>query len=91
MIQKRIIKPQLIGSMSHYDMNPDKWSKMIQEKKQRDKGRFENTMEASTDMFTCHKCKSKKCTYKLVQIRSADEPMTCFITCLTCGYNWKKN
>ena len=34
---------------------------------------------------------TKKCTYYEVQTRSADESMTIFITCLTCGKDGKIN
>jgi len=39
--------------------------------------------------FTCGRCRSKKTTYYQLQTRSADEPMTTFVTCLTCDRNWK--
>jgi len=40
--------------------------------------------EASTDAFKCGKCKQRKCTYYQLQTRSADEPMTTFVTwCVT--------
>lgn len=39
--------------------------------------------------FTCNRCKSKKTTYYQLQTRSADEPMTTFVTCLNCDKNWK--
>ena len=39
--------------------------------------------------FTCFKCKSNKCTFYQLQTRSADEPMTTFVTCLNCGNRWK--
>lgn len=39
--------------------------------------------------FTCNKCKSKKTTYYELQTRSADEPMTVFVTCHNCGKHWK--
>lgn len=44
---------------------------------------------ASTDMFKCSKCKQRKCTYYQLQTRSADEPMTTFVTCCHCGNRWK--
>ncbi len=44
---------------------------------------------AMTDEFKCKRCKSRKTTYYEMQTRSADEPMTIFITCLTCGNRWK--
>ena len=40
-------------------------------------------------LFKCPKCKFKKTTYYSVQTRSADEPMTNFITCLKCSHRWK--
>lgn len=39
--------------------------------------------------FTCNRCKSKKTTYYQLQTRSADEPMTTYVTCVNCGKNWK--
>lgn len=39
--------------------------------------------------FTCMRCKSKKTTYYQLQTRSADEPMTTYVSCLSCGKNWK--
>ena len=32
---------------------------------------------------------SKKTTYTQAQTRSADEPMTTFVTCLDCNHRWK--
>ena len=75
--------------MTHQEMNPERWSKLIQQKIKRDASKFNTNIEASTDMFTCKKCKSKKCTYYELQTRSADEPATIFITCLDCGKHWK--
>ncbi|XP_051805650.1 transcription elongation factor A protein 2 isoform X2 [Acanthochromis polyacanthus] len=42
-----------------------------------------------TDMFICSKCHGKSCTYTQVQTRSADEPMTTFVACNSCGNRWK--
>jgi transcription elongation factor S-II len=75
--------------MTHQEMSPDHWKKRIEMKIKRDRSRFSTNIEASTDMFQCRKCKSKKCTYYELQTRSADEPATIFITCLDCGKNWK--
>jgi DNA-directed RNA polymerase subunit M/transcription elongation factor TFIIS len=40
-------------------------------------------------LFVCRKCKSKKTTYYQMQTRSADEPMTTYVTCTGCGLKWK--
>ena len=47
-------------------------------------------VESMTDIFRCRKCGNRKCIYYEVQTRSADEPMTQFITCLTCNNRWKQ-
>ena len=83
------ITPQVLAFMSHQEMNPIAWKTLIDEKIKRDTNKYSNNLQASTDMFTCKKCKSKKCTYYELQTRSADEPATIFVTCLDCGKNWK--
>ena len=83
------IKSHMVASMTHQEMNPEHWRVLIEQKMKRDVSKFTNNIEASTDMFTCKKCRSKKCTYYELQTRSADEPATIFVTCLDCGKHWK--
>ena len=45
--------------------------------------------EVPDGMFTCGRCKSKKTTYYQLQTRSADEPITTFVTCTNCSNRWK--
>lgn len=75
--------------MSHQEMCPERWAKRIADKKIRDEFKYTPQQEASTDQFTCRKCKSKQCTYYQLQTRSADEPMTIFVTCISCGSRWR--
>lgn len=88
-IKDGTIKSHTVAFMTHQEMNPERWATMIEQKSKRDKSKFEVNMEAATDLFTCKKCKSKKCTYYQLQTRSADEPMTIFVTCLECGFRFK--
>ena len=83
------IKPHVVAFMTHQELRPEKWEKLIQEKIQRDKYKYETNIEAATDTFKCRKCQSNKCTYYQMQTRSADEPMTTFVTCIDCGNRWK--
>uniref|UniRef100_A0A6C0D591 TFIIS-type domain-containing protein n=1 Tax=viral metagenome TaxID=1070528 RepID=A0A6C0D591_9ZZZZ len=83
------ITPQQLAFMTHQEMNPDHWRTLIEQKTVRDANKFSNNIQASTDMFTCKKCRGKRCTYYELQTRSADEPATIFVTCLDCGKNWK--
>ncbi|KAL0016554.1 hypothetical protein SO802_003623 [Lithocarpus litseifolius] len=45
--------------------------------------------KATTDMFQCSRCRERKCTYYQMQTRSADEPMTTYVTCCKCNKRWK--
>lgn len=83
------LKSQTLAFMTHQEMNPRKWKKLIEEKIKRDKNLTEIDLSAATDEFKCYKCKKNICTYYQLQTRSADEPMTTFITCLNCGNRWK--
>lgn len=76
--------------MSHQELRPELWERLIEEKKIKDENKYTPKIEASTDNFICGKCKSKKCTYYQLQTRSADEPMTTFVTCLDCGNRFKR-
>lgn len=89
MVIKGEIKAHEIAFMTHQEMLPEKWEELIKQKSIRDKNKFEQNLEAATDTFTCRKCRSKKCTYYQMQTRSADEPMTIFVTCIDCGCRWK--
>jgi transcription elongation factor S-II len=88
-IKNKEIKPQNVAFMTHQEFKPEHWATLIQQKIKRDAAKYTMNIEASTDMFTCKKCKSKKCTYYELQTRSADEPATIFVTCLDCGKHWK--
>ncbi|GMK56489.1 hypothetical protein CspeluHIS016_0303290 [Cutaneotrichosporon spelunceum] len=46
-------------------------------------------VQAETDAFKCGRCGQRKCVYYQMQTRSADEPMTTFVTCTVCGLRWK--
>lgn len=88
LLQKGDMKPHEIAFMTHQEMRPDIWKELIEAKTKKDMA-AQSQMEASTDTFTCRKCKQNKCTYYLAQTRSADEPMTCYVQCVNCGNRWK--
>ena len=88
-LKSKKFKAHELAFMNHQDLRPDLWENLLNIKKIRDENKFTPKLEASTDDFTCFKCKSKKCTFYQLQTRSADEPMTTFVTCLECGNRWK--
>jgi transcription elongation factor S-II len=87
LLQKKI-KPHEIAFLTHYEMSPNNWEKLIKEKQERDKSLYE-TKEVGNSEFKCGKCKQNNCTYYQLQTRSADEPMTTFVNCLNCGNRWR--
>jgi DNA-directed RNA polymerase subunit M/transcription elongation factor TFIIS len=89
-IKSKEILAEKVASMTHYEMFPSHWEESLEKKMMRDASRLNTNIQASTDMYTCKRCKSKKTTYYEVATRSADEQMTIFITCLDCGKNWKQ-
>ena len=88
-IKSKKINVRDLAYMRHQEIQPEKWQKLIDAKIKRDKNLTSVNLSAATDEFKCYKCKKNKCTYYQMQTRSADEPMTTFVTCLICGNRWK--
>jgi len=84
------IKVNQLSELSVYDIYPENWTELLDKKIQRDKLKYEMKPTAMTDQYKCRKCSSRSCSYYEVQTRSADEPITQFITCLDCGNRWKQ-
>ena len=75
------------------EMNPGAWEKLKEEKAHRERNMYTPKV-GNTDVFVCSKCKRQgktatNCSYYQLQTRSADEPMTTYVTCLECGQRWK--
>jgi transcription elongation factor S-II len=86
---KKEFTPEQLVTMNPQELFPENWKELIDEKYRRDKILYETKKEAMTDQFKCSKCHSRETCYFEMQTRSADEPMTIFITCLNCGKRWK--
>jgi len=79
-----------IPFMSSYEMFPEKWFALKDKLLQREQKILEGNKSRATDQFKCRRCQKRECTYYELQTRSADEPMTIFITCLNCGKEWRQ-
>ncbi|XP_029361847.1 transcription elongation factor A protein 2 [Echeneis naucrates] len=85
------ISPQRIASMTAEEMASAEL-KQIREALTKESIREHQLSKVGgteTDMFVCSACHGKSCTYTQVQTRSADEPMTTFVYCNSCGNRWK--
>ena len=77
------IRPELVSFLSPQQMHPKRWTEIMSIKKFREDK--ENNM-ATTDLYKCRRCGERKAKISQLQIRSADEPTSTFVTCLVC-YN----
>ena len=75
--------------LSAVDLCPARWKAAIEKMIETEKKLYSKNESASIFMW-CSRCKKKsKCDYYQMQTRSADEPMTTFVTCLECDRKWK--
>jgi len=79
-----------IPSMTTYEMFPENWFALKDKLLQREQKILEGNKSRATDQFKCRRCQKRECTFYELQTRSADEPMTIFITCLNCGKEWRQ-
>lgn len=84
-----IILPQDLVKLSHEELYPEIWEDILLKNKKKMDILQNNSVQKGTSMFKCGKCKERNCTYFQLQTRSADEPMTTFVTCLNCNNRWK--
>jgi hypothetical protein len=79
-----------IPAMNEMEIFPENWRTLIERQSLREQRILEGDKGMATDRFRCSRCHKKECTYYEMQTRSADEPMTIFITCLNCGKRWRQ-
>lgn len=87
-IKEGVIDVSKIGFMKPHELNPDKYNNIIN-KKRKEEDKINN--QATSNVYTCKKCKKNKCQVAQRQTRSADEPATTFVTCMECGYQFSFN
>ena len=95
-VLKGWITDKRVKSKDVIDMKPDDlwpdgpYAKQKELKIIKDLRKSYNEKDVVEDgFFTCARCKSNKTSYYQLQTRSADEPMTTFVTCHNCDKHWK--
>ena len=80
------INPCYVAFLSPAQIHPKKWEHYIKKKEYIEQR--ENNISYS-DAYKCYKCGESKAKITQAQTRSADEPMTTFVTCLVCHNTFK--
>lgn len=85
------IQPEQVVNMTPEEMASDDRQRQNQEIKEKALFDCERgaKRQASTNQFKCSRCGKNECTYYQMQTRSADEPMTTYVTCVNCENHWK--
>jgi|TARA_B110000211_G_C14051179_1_gene541298 DNA-directed RNA polymerase subunit M/transcription elongation factor TFIIS len=89
-ILNKDIQIKRIAFMEPHELYPEIWEDILKKKQKEDECIYETRMDMGTDLFQCGRCHTKNCSFYQLQTRSADEPMTTFVTCLNCGKKWKE-
>lgn len=88
-LKNKEITPNALAELSAVDLCPARWKESIEKIIEAEKKLYSKDGTAAIFMW-CSSCKKKtKCDYYQMQTRSADEPMTTFVTCLECDRRWK--
>lgn len=82
-------KPHELPFMDMTNVFPERWNDILDMRMKQEQNFYNSKQVAKTDMFKCGKCKKRECSYYELQVRSADESSTIFVSCLNCGNRWR--
>jgi DNA-directed RNA polymerase subunit M/transcription elongation factor TFIIS len=88
-LKNKEFTPHELAYMSKEEIFPEHWKEIMDKQKLKLKAAYEVKQVSMTDAIKCGKCKNNKISYYELQIRSGDENMTQFFSCITCGHKWK--
>lgn len=80
------INPSYVAFMAPAQIHPTGWNYWVKKKEYKE---WRENSIAYSDAYKCFKCGESKCKISQAQTRSADEPMTTFVTCLVCHNTFK--
>lgn len=87
-IKNGVIEGSKVGFLEPDEIFPEQWKKYKDKQDAYKDFVYRKTASSITEDYKCGRCKQRKCTSYDLQTRSADEPMTTFVTCLNCGNRW---
>lgn len=78
-----------VAWLTPHEMFPQKWKTLLDAESLIAQQNYETRTDNACDLYRCGKCGKSQTTFALAQTRSADEPMTIFVTCLVCGNKFR--
>jgi hypothetical protein len=78
-----------LAGMRPHELFPERWRAVMEIKARRETYIATAKPAAMTTQFRCNRCGKRECSYMELQTRSCDEPMSVFVSCLTCGNRWR--
>ena len=75
------LDPHFLAFIPPEQVHPARWFKELERRRTIE---MADSNKKVTDIYKCRKCGDRKSTTVQIQTRSADEPMTIFVTCVTC-------
>lgn len=78
-----------VVSMEHQKMAPEVWQDAIRSAQKKRDMMVIPLPKISGGLYQC-RCRSRNTSFYQMQTRSADEPMTIYITCHDCDNHWKE-
>lgn len=88
-VKKKNYDIKNIAKLSPIEMFPEHWKTLLDQKNASEEFLYDKNLSSVTHEYTCGACKNNNCSKDVVQIRSADEPMTILVQCIDCGFSWK--
>ena len=85
-IKTGMINSYNLVNLTREELNPEVWGNLKEKTLNKSICKEE---EKEDGIFKCNRCKSMKTVYYQMQTRSADEPMTTYVTCTNCNTRWK--
>ena len=83
------VEAKAFVEMPAEELCPSRWKAALDKIVETEILLYSKNVNAAIYLY-CSRCKKKsKCDYYQMQTRSADEPMTTFVTCLECDREWK--
>lgn len=89
-VRSKQISLKRVANMTPHEMFPELYEPIYERLAAKELRKMAISHKDAPDgAYTCRACKSKKTQYTCLQTRSADEPMSIFVSCLQCGKRWK--